>query len=81
MIKMIFTYFVLVILLIALELLLIWIVLLIRDKADEDSPKEEEKEDLCEHEWQFVGFDNSKLSMGILQCIYQCKKCGKIISI
>ena len=69
------------ILLIALELLFIWIALLIRDRKDKDSPKEEEKEDLCEHEWQCVGFDNSKLSMGILQCIYKCKKCEKVKSI
>lgn len=40
-----------------------------------------EKEKNCEHDWQLVGFDNSKLSIGILQCIYQCKKCGKVISI
>jgi hypothetical protein len=69
------------ILLIALELLFIWIILLIRDGATDSSSKEEEKEDECEHEWEFMGFDNSKLSIGILQCIYQCKKCGKVISI
>ena len=81
MTKIIFECLFYSILLIALELLFIWIALLIRDRKDKDSPKEEEKEDECEHEWKFVGFDNSKLSMGILQCIYQCKKCGKVISI
>lgn len=81
MTKIIFECLFYSILLIALELLFIWIALLIRDRKDKDSPKEEEKEDMCEHEWQFVGFDNTHLHEGILRCIYQCKKCGKVISI
>lgn len=81
MTKIIFEYLFFSILLIALELLFIWIILLIRDKADENSPKEEEKEDEHEHEWEFMGFDNTYLNEGVWRCIYQCKKCGKVISI
>lgn len=81
MTKIIFECLCCSILLAALELLFIWIILLIRDGATNSSSKEEEKEDECGHEWEFMGFDNSKISIGILQCIYQCKKCGKIISI
>ena len=40
-----------------------------------------EKEKNCEHDWQFVGFDIYCMDAGILRCIYQCKKCGKVISI
>lgn len=40
-----------------------------------------EKEKNCEHDWQFVGFDNSCMGIGVQKCIYQCKKCGKVISI
>ncbi len=81
MAKIIFECLFYSIMLIALELLFIWIALLIRDRKDKDSPKEEEKEDECEHKWELMGFDNTHLNEGILRCIYQCKKCGKVISI
>ena len=81
MTKIIFGCLFFSILLIALELLFIWIVLLIGDRKDEDSPKEEEKENECEHEWEFAGFDISYMEAGMPRCIYQCKKCGKVISI
>ena len=81
MTKIIFECLCCSILLAALELLFIWIILLIRDGATNSSSKEEEKEDECEHDWQFVGFDISYMEAGMPRCIYQCKKCGKIISI
>lgn len=67
--------------LVVLPVVLASVVMKLFPEEDFDSTPNEEQEDLCEHEWQFVGFDNSKLNIGILQCIYQCKKCGKVISI
>jgi len=81
MMKMIFTCLFFSILLIALELLFIWIVLLISDGVDDQNSKEEDEEAETEHDWEFMGFDNTHLNEGILRCIYQCKKCGKVISI
>ena len=67
--------------LVVIPVVLASVVMKLFPEEDFDSIPNEEQEDLCEHEWQFVGFDNSKSSIGILQCIYQCKKCGKIISV
>ena len=69
--------FVIVTVILLLAVLLVVIGLNYKNPKDDIS----EKEKNCEHDWQFVGFDNTCMGIGIVKSVYLCKKCGKVISI
>lgn len=75
------TVYIITALLIIVYVALAAVVIALLEEVSSELPSKEGHKNTCEHEWEFMGFDNTHLHEGILRCIYQCKKCGKVISI
>ena len=54
--------------------------LIITIGSSEDVTWDNESQKHCEHEYEFLCFDNTCMGIGIVKGVYRCRKCGKVIS-